>query len=796
MKSTRRFFALVLCLVMCLAFFPASASAAGIVAAGNCGPGGASNAQFKLYTDGRLIITGTGSIGPMTTWSFTSGFDGGYSAANDAVYQTRSMVKTLEIGEGIRQINADAFRECPSMTSVELPLSLTDVGGTPAIGQRAFQDCSSLNNVYIPSNVQSIGASAFQNCASLTSIYLSDGLTTINDQAFRDCVSLRSITIPANVTLIGGQAFANCNSLKEIIFTGNYPAISGDSFRNVTAKVYYPVDNNSWNQNLPPLLNMGGADFGGRLTWDASTAYTGNDGWVQKGNDWYYYMGGVMVRSNWVAYQNRWFYFGENGRMYIGRQQIGDKFYYFGRGNGVDGHELGARVSGWVNDGGTNYFYDDNGVWQPGYSGVNDSGLNMFRNGWQQSADGKWFYIKDQAKLKGWIKWSNNWYYLDPTTGAMVTGWLDWQGNTYYLNPPNGEMIAGQNRTIGGTSYSFDSEGRLMGGQMDNNPLGLTTGWRQVGGSWYFYRSDGSMISGEWELIDGSWYYFDSNGKVKTGWLSWNGDWYYLRPGTPPAGGVMLTGFQDISSTPQGVQLAAPKRYFFKSNGALNGKGWIQIGGKWYYLRDDGSLQTGWLKDGGNWFYLDDGTNPRPNGTGNFNRGEMVTGVFNVPATCDGKPNDQPGTHSFKANGVWLGAGNQLHNSTAGSWKNNDGWRYYDTDGVALTGWQYIDGKWYYLDPASSPAGKMRTGFINDGTGWYYCDGQGVMQKGWQKIDGTWYLFDGNGARVTGWYQAGDGKWYYLNPENGGMISNATFEVDGEYWQFNADGVCTGKVAG
>ena len=793
MKSTRRFLVLVLCLVMCLALFPASASAAGIVASGNCGPGGANNASFKLYTDGRLIISGTGTIGPMTTWSFTSGFDGGYSAANDAVKQTRSMVKTLEIEEGIKRINDDAFRECPNMTSVELPLSLTDGGGA-AIGARAFQDCSSLNNVHVPSNVQTIDTEAFKGCTGLTTIYLSDGLTTIGTRTFKDCVALSAITIPANVTSIGAQAFENCNALKEITFIGNFQLgmIDPTAFLNVTAKVYYPVDNNSWNVLLDPILNPAGADFSGRLTWNASADYTGSDGWVKKGNDWYYYMGGVMVRSNWVAYQDRWFYFGENGRMYTGRQQVGDKFYYFDPATG-------ARLSGWQ----AGQYYDDNGVWQPSYSGVDDSqpnltypginGLNYYRNGWQQLSDGmggsKWFYVKNQAKLKGWIKWNNNWYYLDPTSGAMVTGWLTWNGNTYYLNPPNGEMIAGQSRTIGGTVYTFNSDGALQGGKMDQNPLGLTTGWRNVGGAWQFYRSDGSMVKSGWERIDNRWYYFNDSGALRTGWLKWNDGWYYLRPGTPPSGGVMVTGFQTIGTTPQGVTLSTPKTYFFKSNGELNGKGWIQIGKKWYYLRDDGSVATGWLKDGKNWFYLRDDTTPI---------GEMVTGSFTVPATlADGTPNSQPGLHSFKANGVWIGAGDQLHKSTAGSWANNNGWRYYDANGVALTGWQYIDGKWYYLDPASTPAGKMKTGFFQDDTAtWYYADGNGVMQKGWQQIDGTWYLFNGNGARVTGWHQANDGKWYYLNPAaGGGMVANASMEIDGEYWSFNGDGVCTGKVA-
>ena len=799
MKSTRKMLALVLALVFCLALFPASASAAGIIASGDANIAG--TAAFVLYTDGKLVINGQGTIDPMNQWSFSSW--GGYASAADAVLQTRSEIKNLIIEEGITAIGASAFQECPNLTDFTLPVSLT------AIGSSAFEDCSGLVSIIIPSNVQSIGQRAFRGCAGLTSVYLSDGLQTIGSQAFMDCTALTSITIPANVQQIQSQAFRNCGSLKTITFTGNFPTIANaagsGAFQNVRADAYYPVDNDSWNQGLDPLINTNNADFGGRLTWHASAASTSSDGWVQKNGFWYYYMNGVMVRENWVAYQGFWFYFGENGRMLTGRQLIGGKYYYLGQGPGVDGYTAGVRISGWVNG----QFYDDDGVWQPSYSGVNDNaqanlttggvGINYFRNGWQQLADGNWFYIRDKAKVKGWIKdGAGYWYYLDPTSGAMVTGWLTWNGNTYYMRPADvaaadgipervGSMVAGCSEQIGGTYYTFDSAGALQGGKAENNPLTglLDTGWRRgldangnPGGGWYFYRSDNTQVGGGWERVGGFWYFFNDSGTMKTGWLNWNGDWYYL---TPPNGtgdprtsttGRMVIGFNDIGVTKEGVTLATPKTYFFKSNGALNGQGWIKMDGKWYYLRQDGSIATGWLRDGTNWFYLDDGTSARPNGSGNFNRGEMVTGVFDVPATADGVPNDPNGQQSFNSNGVWIGKGNQLHNSTDGHWGKDAGgsWHYYDSDNIALTGWQYIGGKWYYLDPASTPAGKMRTGWFNDGTNWYYCDKDGVMQKGWQQIDGAWYYLDGNGARVTGWSKI-NGKWYYLDPINGAVQS-------------------------
>jgi glucan-binding YG repeat protein len=290
------------------------------------------------------------------------------------------------------------------------------------------------------------------------------------------------------------------------------------------------------------------------------------------------------------------------------------------------------------------------------------------------------------------------------------------------------------------------------------------------------------MVKNGWELVGSYWYYFDNNGKMKTGWLKWNNDWYYLTPktgtGSPvtSATGRMATGFcPGIMRTPDGVALPSPgKTYFFKSNGALNGKGWIQYNKKWHYLQDDGTVKTGWFREGTKWYYLRDDTNPI---------GEMVTGVFDVPTTlADGTPNTPNGTQSFKANGEWIGAGDQIVAGIAGKWgKDSNGkWHWYDANGNSVTGWQLIDNKWYYLSPSSTPVGVMVTGFQNIDGDCFYFKPDGALQAGWQLVDGVWYYFnpnhDGNyGAMRKGWQEI-NGEWYYLDPTTGacqtGWIEN------------------------
>ena len=82
-----------------------------------------------------------------------------------------------------------------------------------AIGEDAFYDCNSLTSIEIPDSVTSIGSSAFSGCRSLTSIKIPDSVTSIGYSAFYCCDSLTSIEIPDSVTSIGRDAFAGCDKL-------------------------------------------------------------------------------------------------------------------------------------------------------------------------------------------------------------------------------------------------------------------------------------------------------------------------------------------------------------------------------------------------------------------------------------------------------------------------------------------------------------------------------------------------------------------------------------------------------
>ncbi|MGN1051342.1 MAG: leucine-rich repeat domain-containing protein, partial [Acutalibacteraceae bacterium] len=89
------------------------------------------------------------------------------------------------------------------------PAEVTVKDGTLGIGDYAFWDCTSLENITIPDSVISIGFCAFEDCTSLESITIPDSVTSIGGYAFENCTSLASVTIGNGVTNIGRNAFHN-----------------------------------------------------------------------------------------------------------------------------------------------------------------------------------------------------------------------------------------------------------------------------------------------------------------------------------------------------------------------------------------------------------------------------------------------------------------------------------------------------------------------------------------------------------------------------------------------------------
>ena len=129
------------------------------------------------------------------------------------IYTTGSIVPRdvvrARVHPSVTVIPANAFI-CRKLEEVELCEGLSEIGG------RAFQQCSALKRIKIPSTVTVIRDKSFLWCHKLEEVELCEGLQTIEESAFNKCHALKRIEIPSTVTNIGGLAFYACCQLEEV----------------------------------------------------------------------------------------------------------------------------------------------------------------------------------------------------------------------------------------------------------------------------------------------------------------------------------------------------------------------------------------------------------------------------------------------------------------------------------------------------------------------------------------------------------------------------------------------------
>ncbi len=137
---------------------------------------------------------------------------------------------------GCKEIGESAFDGCTKLRSVPLPSTLT------TIGKNAFNNCKTLNNVTVPNKVTSIGESAFNGCTSLAKISIgSTQIDSIPKNLFNGCTVLETVELPSTITAIGGYAFANCEALKTITIPVNVTKIDGFAFTNCSSLEYVVI---------------------------------------------------------------------------------------------------------------------------------------------------------------------------------------------------------------------------------------------------------------------------------------------------------------------------------------------------------------------------------------------------------------------------------------------------------------------------------------------------------------------------------------------------------------------------
>lgn len=154
---------------------------------------------------------------------------------------------SIEIPNSVKEIGVCAFQGCSQLQSVTFQkgsLITTLSGGYISKGYGTsienasnmifgvFAKCSTLSSIEIPANVETIDACVFQDCINLSVVtfeqgsklkefgdgYAKTGYRPFVTGAFANCTALKSIQIPANVEKIGVGTFKNCSQLSSVTF--------------------------------------------------------------------------------------------------------------------------------------------------------------------------------------------------------------------------------------------------------------------------------------------------------------------------------------------------------------------------------------------------------------------------------------------------------------------------------------------------------------------------------------------------------------------------------------------------
>lgn len=144
-------------------------------------------------------------------------------------YIERNNIRTVNFGGEVEVINfvdGDDYK----VTSVS--------GSSNGSGFKNYK-----NRIILLSNITAIDGWAFQDCTNLTSIEIPSSVTSIGDGAFYGCSALTSIEIPSSVTSIKRSAFHGCTNLTTVtILATTPPTIQSTTFDDIVQTFYVPAE--------------------------------------------------------------------------------------------------------------------------------------------------------------------------------------------------------------------------------------------------------------------------------------------------------------------------------------------------------------------------------------------------------------------------------------------------------------------------------------------------------------------------------------------------------------------------
>jgi M6 family metalloprotease-like protein len=208
----------------------------------------------------------------------------------------KSSLKSIKLPTSLTSIGANSFLQCANLKCLADGLVIPD--GVNYIGDQAFRECTSLEQLSLGSSLYSIGVAAFYDCTNLQgSLILPASLSNIGHHAFYHCYSFTgSLLIPGYVRDIPDYTFYNCYG-----FTGSLTISNSVTSIGVSAFEYCEgfTDSLKLSESLVSIGSgaFGSCGFSGDLTIPDSVTSIGRDAFDDCVN-----LGNILTLGQSVSY--------------------------------------------------------------------------------------------------------------------------------------------------------------------------------------------------------------------------------------------------------------------------------------------------------------------------------------------------------------------------------------------------------------------------------------------------------------------------------------------------------------
>ena len=178
-------------------------------------------------------------------------YGGGYYTSDDVIgdyaFNDCSGLTSLTLPSSVSSIDAYAFygcknlKECNCLLDSDLETYLARTHDywifIPVDEIKYYHNGQELTKLEIPSGVDKIGRYSFYKGVNLTSLTLPSSVTTIGYCAFYGCSGLTSLTLPSSVSSIGASAFYGCSGLTSIYVSWESPlSIAASTFKDANTE--------------------------------------------------------------------------------------------------------------------------------------------------------------------------------------------------------------------------------------------------------------------------------------------------------------------------------------------------------------------------------------------------------------------------------------------------------------------------------------------------------------------------------------------------------------------------------